>query len=101
MVQKGELQKRMSTIPQNEQECLQDALRRVNEWLNVLEGRITALLSNNNPEDMKPGEREQAACRHFTLMLRLLQLRQEYAQASPSPGEQALLDALLHSMDDE
>ncbi len=91
----------MSAIPQNEQECQQDALRRVNQWLSVLEGRISALLSNNDPETMKPNERELAACRHFTLMLRLLQLRQEYAQANPSPGEQALLDALLHGMDEE
>ena len=91
----------MTALPQNEQECQQDALRRINQWLSVLEERITALLSNNDPESMKPSEREQAACRHFTLMLRLLQLRQQYAQASPSPGEQALLDALLHSMDEE
>jgi len=33
--------------------------------------------------------------------LRLLQFRQQYAEASPSAGEQALLDALLGEMDEE
>ena len=49
---------------------------------------------------MKPIEREQAASRHLTLTLRLLQLRQQYAQANPSAGEQALLDALFKGMDE-
>src|SRR5437667_11178262 len=32
---------------------------------------------------------------NLMLMLRLLQLRQQYTEPKPSPGEQALLDALL------
>lgn len=91
----------MSKNPVNEQECQQDALERLNNWLNVLEGRICALLDTNDLEAMKAGEREQAANRHLVLLLRLLQLRQQYAEAVPTPGEQALLDALLGSMDEE
>lgn len=91
----------MSNIPTNEQECQQDALQRVHNWLIVLEERICSLLHANDPESMKPGEREQAISRHLLLIVRLLQLRQQYAQASPSAGEQALLNAILHGMDGE
>lgn len=88
-------------MPTDEQECQQDALRRVNSWLNVLEERVAALLRENDPQEMKPGEREQAASRHLLMILRLLQLRQKFAQAAPSPGEQALLDVLLRGLPDE
>lgn len=91
----------MTDIPMNEQECQQDVLQRVHKWLGVLEERIVMLIHANEPEAMKPGECEQAISRHLLLMVRLLQLRQQYAQASPSAGEQALLDALLRGMDDE
>ena len=91
----------MFNTPTDEQDCQQDALRRLNGWLNALEGRITVLLGTNNFESMKPIEREQAASRHLMLTLRILQLRQQYAQASPSAGEQALLDALFHGMDED
>jgi hypothetical protein len=91
----------MSDIPMNEQECQQDVLKRIHKWLNVLEERIILLMNANNLDEMKPGECEQAISRHLMLILRLLQLRQQHAQAAASPGEQALLDALLRSMDDE
>lgn len=91
----------MSSTPTNEQDCQQDALRRLNGWLNLLEGHISALLGTNDFESMKLAEREQAASRHLMLILRLLQLRQQYAQASPSAGEQALLDALFHEVDED
>ncbi len=91
----------MSSIPMDEKECQEDALQRIHSWLCMLEGRVIALLDENKPVDLKPGEREQAASRHLMLMLRLLQVRRQYAEAAPTPGEQALLDALLHGMDDE
>jgi hypothetical protein len=91
----------MFTTPTEEQDCQQDALRRLNNWLNALEGRISALLGTNDFESMKPIEREQAASRHLMLTLRILQLRQQYAEAKPSAGEQALLDALFHGMNEE
>lgn len=91
----------MTKNPLDEQECQQDALERLNNWLNVLEGRICTLLESNDLEAMRPGEREQAANRHLALLLRLLQLRQKYAQGAPTPGEQALLEALFRSTDEE
>ena len=84
----------------DEQECREDTARRLNAWLTVLEERIVALLQGNDPETMKPGEREQAASRHLAMLLRLLQLRQKFAQPEPSPGEQALLDALFRSVEE-
>jgi hypothetical protein len=95
----------MSHLPQqiDEQECQQDTLRRVNTWLNTLEKRIAALLQDNDPQALKPGEREQAISRHLAMLLRLLQYRQKLTrpdQSAPSPAEQALLDALLHNSED-
>jgi len=78
----------------------QDVAQRLNTWITVLEERIVALLHGNDPETLKPAEREQAASRHLAMLLRLLQLRQKFAQPEPSPGEQALLDALFRR-DDE
>jgi hypothetical protein len=72
----------------------QDVAQRLNTWITVLEERIVALLHGNDPETLKPAEREQAASRHLAMPLRLLQLRQKFAQPEPSAGEQALLDAL-------
>ena len=85
----------MSQSLLDEQECREDTTRRLNAWLTVLEERIVALLQGNDPETMKPGEREQAASRHLAMLLRLLQLRQKFAQPEASAGEQALLDALF------
>jgi hypothetical protein len=90
----------MSEIPLNEQECREDVLHRIHKWLTALEERIVMLMHANDIESMKPGECEQAISRHLALLLRLLQLRQQYAEAVPSAGEQALLDALLRGVDD-
>lgn len=78
-----------------------DALQCRHNWLNVLEGRVCALLDANNLEGMKPVEREQAASCHLMFMLRLLHLRQKYAQAALSCVEQALLEALLRESEEE
>lgn len=91
----------MSDIPLNEQECQQDILRRVHHWLDILEARITALLRTHDPQAMKPGECEQAISRHLVLMLRLLQLRQQYAKVQSSSNEQVFLDAFMHGLDNE
>ena len=91
----------MSNIPMDEQECQQDVLQRTHKWLNALEDRIVLLMNANDITKMKPAECEQAISRHLMLLLRLLQLRQQHSQAAASPGEQALLDAILRGMDDE
>jgi hypothetical protein len=84
--------------PANEQDCQQDAMRRINYWLGILEERIQTLLQHNDPETMKPGEREQAVSRHLMLTMRLLSLRQQYTKANASADEQAMLDALMHGL---
>jgi len=91
----------MSDIPMDEKECQQDVLQRTHKWLDALEQRIIVLMNANDMTQMKPAECEQAISRHLMLILRLLQLRQQHAQAAASPGEQALLDAILRGMDDE
>jgi len=88
------------TIPLNEQECQQDILQRVHKWLNVLEERVMSLLQAHEPEALKPGECEQAISRHLILMLRLLQLRQQYVQKRTSKSEQGALDAFLRSLEE-
>ncbi len=62
---------------------------------------IDALLGTNDFESIKLVEREQAASRHLMITLRLLQLRQRYAEAGPSVAEQALLDALFYSTSED
>ena len=87
-----------SDIPLSEQQCQQDILRRVHTWLGVLEQRVMLLLQAHDPEAMKPGECEQAISRHLVLMVRLLQLRQQYVQARSSASNQEALDAFLRSI---
>ena len=87
--------------PANEQDCQQDTMRRINYWLRVLEERIQTLLRHNDPETMKPGEREQAVSRHLMLTMRLLSLRQQYARAQAAAAEQSLMDALMHGLEEE
>lgn len=88
-------------IPMNGEECQQDMLRRIHKWLIALEERIVMLLQANDLEAMKPGECEQAVSRHLMMLLRLMQLRQQYAEASTANSEQALFDALLRGIDGE
>lgn len=83
----------------NEQECQQDILQRVHNWLNVLEERVMLLLQAHEPEALKPGECEQAISRHLILMLRLLQLRQQYMQMRTARSERGALDAFLSSLE--
>ena len=71
-----------------------DALERLNNWLNLLERRIYALLDMNDTESMTPAEREQAASRYLMIFHHLLQLRQEYAVLSEEEDNLALIDAL-------
>lgn len=90
----------MNEMPMNEQECQQDVMRRVHKWVTVLEERIIMLLQANDPESMKPGECEQAVSRHLMMLLRLLQLRQQYAQSRSLDDGQAILEALLGNSDE-
>ncbi len=74
-----------------------DALERLNNWLDVLEKRIHALLDTNDPELLTPAQREQAASRHLMIMYHFLQLLQKYADAELSEDEDdpAIIMALI------
>ena len=74
-----------------------DALERLNNWLDVLEKRIHALLDTNDPELLTPAQREQAASRHLMIMYHFLQQLQKYADAELSEDEDdpAIIMALI------
>ena len=74
-----------------------DAVERLNNWLDVLEKRIHALLDTNDPELLTPAQREQAASRHLMMMYHFLQQLQKYADAELSEDEDdpAIVMALI------
>jgi hypothetical protein len=67
----------------------------------MLEQRISLLSTAHQPEDMKPGECEQAISRHLTLMLRLFQLRQQYAKDADADATQCFLESILYDDADD
>ncbi len=85
----------MSDFPLKEQECRQDVLRRLQKLLDMLEEHIDALHETPEKKNMRSGECEQAIDRHIVLTLRILQVRQQFAQAEQKAEEQHLLDDML------
>ena len=69
----------MENTSHNEQKRQQATLRRIDQQLEKLEERITALLSNIDLESMTTNKRVQASYRLQTLVRRLLELREECA----------------------
>ena len=90
----------MFDFPSKEQECRQDVLRRLHKLLDMLEGHIDALHESPEKKNMKPGECEQAIDRHIVLMLRILQMRQQFVQAENKADRQSLLDDMLSAEGD-
>src|SRR5258706_7169533 len=91
----------MTNIYKKEQKRQQDTLRRINQQLEPLEERITALLSNIDLESMTTNQRVQASYRLQTLMRRLLELREECALLDEDYREQALRNLALYVEDRE
>jgi hypothetical protein len=85
----------MSDFPLKEQECRQDGLRRLQKMLDMLDGHIDALHETPADKNMRPGECEQALDRHIVLTLRILQMRQQFAQEEQRADERHVLDDLL------
>lgn len=86
-----------STTPHlssHEQQYAQDALQRIQSWLNLLQGRVEQLLTDNEVTQMKAAEREVAANRCLLLMTRLLKARQEYAKGCKGDEFEEMLRAL-------
>ena len=80
----------MTNIQKKEQERQQATLRRIDQQLEKLEERITALLSNIDLESMTTNKRVQASYRLQTLVRRLLELREECALLDEDYRQQAL-----------
>jgi hypothetical protein len=89
----------MTSTRKNEQERQQATLQRINQQLEALEERITALLSNIDLESMTTNKRVQASYRLQTLMRRLLELREECALLDEDYREQALRNLALYVED--
>jgi hypothetical protein len=85
----------MSDFPLKEQECRKDGLRCLQKLLNMLEEHIDALHERPESSNMKPGECEQALDRHIVLTLRLLQMRQQFAEAEQKADGQQALDEMF------
>ena len=88
-----------ANLPVSEQECQQDVLQRIHGWLDMLEQRITSLAQAHNVEALKAGECEQAIDRHITLMVRLFQVRQQYAKGAREEDAQHILGAVVKPND--
>ena len=99
----GDKQNNSSTtnLPASEQECQQDVLRRIHDWLDMLERRIKELAQTHSVEDLKAGECEQAIDRHITLMVRLFQVRQQYAKGVREDDKQHAIDTILEPDNEE
>lgn len=91
----------MSLPPMREVDCQQDALRRIQRWLDLLEARLIDLLRVCDPELLKPNEREQAIGRNLVLVLRFLQMRQQQARSLTPDNDQALMDEILQTFEGE
>lgn len=88
-----------TNLPVSEQECQQDVLQRIHGWLDMLEHRITALAQAHNVEALKAGECEQAIDRHITLMVRLFQVRHQYAKGAREEDAQHILGVVVEPND--
>jgi hypothetical protein len=84
-----------------EQERQQDTLRRINQRLEALEERITALLSNIDLKSMRTtNQRVQSAYRLQTMVGRLLELHEECALLDEDYREQAFRNLALYEEDE-
>ncbi len=72
----------------------EDALRRINEWLDRLEEQARRLLTVFQPEDLEPAQAANVASKYITLIARLLELRQQFT-SEPTGDEQHLLQVIL------
>lgn len=68
----------------------QDALRRINEWLDRLEGQARRLLETFQPEALEPAQAANVASKYITLIARLLELRQQFTNETSGEEERLL-----------
>lgn len=68
----------------------QDALRRINEWLDRLEDQARRLLETFQPEELEPAQAAAVAGKYITLIARLLELRQQFSTEASGEEERLL-----------
>lgn len=68
----------------------QDALRRIDTWLDRLEDQARRLLEAFQPEELEPAQAANMAGKYITLIARLLELRQQFTTESSSEEERLL-----------
>ena len=86
----------MDTID-NQEKNQQDILQRIEQRLNVVEERATALLSNIDPDSMTPAQRVTAANRLLRVTIDLLKLRKQCTV--PDKVIEQSVGNLIHSAD--
>jgi hypothetical protein len=89
----------MSEKRSEEQECRRDLLSHLQKLLNMLDGRIDALHEASEKQNMRPGECEQAIDRHIVLVLRMLQMRQQFVHDDRGPDRVRLLEEMFAEED--
>ena len=65
-------------------DATEDALRRINAWLELLEEQALCLLANCQPEELTPAQMANLTGKYLTFIIRFLELRQEL---TPTPTE--------------
>lgn len=73
----------------------EDALRRINLWLDRLEEQAKRLLEVFKPEELEPAQAANVASKYITLIARLLELRQQFT--NEATGEEERLIHLMFS----
>jgi hypothetical protein len=68
----------------------QDALQRLNTWLDALDKQTRHLLMCIMPEELTPLQAAGMAGKYLTLLLRVLQLRQQFANDAGLNNEEML-----------
>jgi hypothetical protein len=72
------------------QDTDQDALTRINTWLDKLEEQAKKLIEAFSPEDLEPVQMANVAGKYITLIARLLELRQQFTTEKSSDEERLL-----------
>lgn len=68
----------------------EDALRRLNTWLDRLEKQARHLLEAFQPEELEPVQAANMAGKYITLIARLLELRQQFSTETSGEEERLL-----------
>jgi hypothetical protein len=74
-------------MPENLQE---DALHRINTWLDRLEDHTTKLLETFSTDDLEPAQAVAIAGKFIATIARLLELRQQFTNESTNEEEKLL-----------